>query len=156
MKKIKELLGKATAWITRLWKSIKPDAEKALIIGMKITDAIKDAVNNPAADILTAVIPGDLDDKIKEKLRIAAPKVVITLGLVNECKDEKDEAEILRCASRTLQNIKESYMGDQAYGNLCDSLAVMMAQVAADDKISWDDLKYVSKWFFDNVYSQKQ
>lgn len=155
MKKISDLINKATAWISRLWSSIKPDAEKALIIGMKITDAVKNAVNHPVADILTAIIPGDVDDKIKARLRDAAPKAIITLGLAQQCSNETDPAKIIECASRTLQNIKDSYLGEEAYGSLCDSFAVMMAQVAADGKVSWDDFKYVSKWFFDNVYYPK-
>lgn len=152
---MKKLLEKAKAWISRLWGSIKPDAEKALTIGMKITDVVKTAVESPVADIMTALIPGDVDDRIKDVLRAAAPKVLISFGLVKDCSHETDPALIIQCASKTLAQIKNDFMGDSVYGNLCDSLAVTFAEIAADKKVSWDDLKYVSKWFFDNVYNKK-
>lgn len=49
----------------RQYKLFKENSELAV----KITNTLKDALNNPLVDILTAIIPGDLDDKIKKKAR---------------------------------------------------------------------------------------
>lgn len=57
-------------------------------VAVKVTYALKSAVESPVVDIITDIIPGDLDDKIHEKLRfivpIVAQKLAIAHGILKE------------------------------------------------------------------------
>lgn len=57
-------------------------------VAVKVTHALKNAVENPMVDIVTDIIPGDLDDKIHEKLRLIVPivaqKIAIAHGILKE------------------------------------------------------------------------
>lgn len=125
-----------------------PKAVKAAIhVGVIVTDAIRKFTDSQAADILTAIIPGDLDDKIKNKLREALPKIFIELKLAEQCSGLTDPNEIVQCGIKTLQQIE----GDFQSAFLHD-LSILIAQVAADGDLDWKDAVYVLQWYYDNVH----
>jgi hypothetical protein len=141
----------------KLWTGIKkvfdkfaPDVKNAIHIGVTIVDNMKVFVDSPVADVLTAIIPGDVDDKIKELLIKYLPKIVIEMKLAEQCTELTDPNEIVACAIKTLQQIGGDWISDDAKKNFYDSLAVLIAQVAADGKLSFDDAKAVIKWYYDH------
>jgi hypothetical protein len=145
-------------FLKKIWEGIKkafeklaPELKSAIHIGVTVVDNIKNFVDSPGADILTALIPGDLDDKIKIRLRATLPKILIEMKLADRCADQTDPAKIVLCAVETLQKIGGDWISDDAKKNFYDSLAVLIAQVAADGKLSWDDSKYILKWYYDHV-----
>lgn len=137
--------------VKKLFQGLKPELKKAIEIGATIVDNMKKFAESPAADLLTAIIPGDLDDKVKAKLRELLPKILTEMKLVESCTGLTDSNEIVACGIRTLQQIAGDHIKDSARKNFYDSLAVMIAEVAADGKLSWDDSKIILKWYYDNV-----
>lgn len=142
---VQTFIGNIFKSIANLFEGLKEDAKQAIHIGVKITDALKsfDDKNPLVADLLTAVIPGDLDDKIKAKLRECMPFILVQLRLA----EGGDVNEILLNAIKNLQGLQGDFKKD-----FLDSLAVQIALVVADGKVTWDELKTITKWYYDTQH----
>lgn len=142
------------SFLTKLWGTIKslfnsfPDKLKAAVnIGIIITENIKAIIESPVTDILTAIIPGEIDDKIKQALRAGIPIILTDLKLVGRCNDLTDPQEITKCAVETLKTLD----GDIKNAFL-HNLSVLIAQVAADGKLSWSDGVCILEWYYQNKF----
>jgi len=71
------------AFVKKLFSKIPDQLKSELAIIIQVVTNIKNFVDSPAADFLTAVIPGTADDKIKEWLRKVLPVVLEQLGYLN-------------------------------------------------------------------------
>jgi hypothetical protein len=144
------IFKKIWSGIKKAFDGLKPEFKNAIHVGVTIVDKMKSFTESPVAGVITALIPGDLDDKIKEKLREYLPKILIEMKLADSCTGLSDPNEIVACAVKTLQQIGGDWISDDAKKNFYDSLAVLIAQVASDGKLSWDDAKAVIKWYYDH------
>jgi hypothetical protein len=70
---------------------------------LKITAALKNILSSPVADILAAIIPGNIDKAVRLELVDGLNKVVETLGIVESCKQYTDTNEKLKCFIQQLQ-----------------------------------------------------
>ena len=52
-------------------------------VAVDVTNKIKEIVESPVADIVTAIIPSDIDDKIKNKLRLVLPVVAEKMAIMH-------------------------------------------------------------------------
>ncbi|MGN6604559.1 MAG: hypothetical protein ACTHK8_19020 [Ginsengibacter sp.] len=148
---LRTFLHKIWAEISALWHQFDPILQKAIHIGAQVTEAVKDFdVANPiAADILTALIPGDLDDIIKQKIREALPKIVVELRLVDNAAGLTDPNEIMQAAVKVIQQLD----GDYKSAFLHD-FAIIVSQVAADGKLTWGDAVYLLQWYYQHKFKQ--
>lgn len=147
-------LGK---FLKKIWDGIKkafegllPELKKAVAIGVAATDKIKGLIDSPIADMLVAIIPGDVDDKIRVKLQEELPKILIKLKLVENCLGETDPNKIVECALRTLQE-----MTKEDRKPFLHSLSILIAQVAADGKLDWKDAVYILQWYYEHKKGEK-
>lgn len=147
---LKKLVQRIWGGIKKAFQKLSPQLKAAIAIGVTVVDNIKKFTDSELADVLTAIIPGDIDDKIKDKLRELLPKIVVEMKLAEQCSGLTDPNEIMACAIKTLQQIGGDWIADGARKNFYDSLATLIAQVAADGKLDWDDSKLIAKWFNDN------
>lgn len=145
------------SFLKKLWQQIKDlfeaipdDLKSAIHIGVIVTEAIKTFVDSPAADILTAIIPGDIDDKIKDLLRAKLPEILTELKLADSCGKLTDPSQITACAVKTLQQLD----GDIKSAFL-HNISILVAQVAADGKLSWSDGVYILEWYYQNQYKSQ-
>lgn len=141
----------------KIWSAIKNIFDKlpkefktAIHIGVTVVDKMKSFVESETADVISSIIPGDIDDKIKGLLRQYLPRIVTEMKLAEQCSELTDPNEIVACAIKTLQQIGGDWISDDAKKNFYDSLAVLIAQVASDGKLTWDDAKAVIKWYYDH------
>ena len=72
-------------------------------VALKITAALKQILSSPEADIITAIIPGDLDNAIRQQLINALSKVLEALTIVANCKQYTDINDKLQCFIQQLQ-----------------------------------------------------
>ena len=142
------------SFLTKLWGTIKslfnsfPDKLKAAVqIGIIITENIKTVIDSPIADILTAIIPGDIDDKIKQAFRAGIPVILTDLKLTDKCSNLTDPQEITKCAVETLKTLD----GDIKSAFL-HKLSILVAQLAADGKLSWTDGVCILEWYYQNKF----
>lgn len=144
---MKKIIKSIWTFLSGLFNRLNPALKKAINIGVAVTDAIKnfDEKNSYVGDIITALIPGDVDDRIKVLLRANLPKIVIELKLVQATQGLTDPNEIMLAATKVIQQLSGDYRS--AFLN---SLAIITAQVAADGKLDWNDAAYLLKWYYDN------
>jgi hypothetical protein len=144
---LKTFLANIWEHIKDLFHKIEPKAKDAIAIGVKVVDNIKIAFDSGIPDIITHLIPGDIDDEIAAKIKEALPKIFAELQLVNNCANETDPFKIVQCGIETLKGLA----GTNAQKDFFDSLATEIGVVAADGALTWDDAKSIVKWFNDHV-----
>jgi hypothetical protein len=130
-----------------LFDGIPPELKTAIHIGVVITQNIKTLVDSPAADVLTAIIPGDIDDEIKNWLRAKLPAILTELKLADSCSGLTDPSAITACAVKVLQGLDADIQAPFLH-----SLSVLVAQVAADGKLTWSDGVYILQWYYEHEY----
>jgi hypothetical protein len=142
------------SFLTRIWNQIKAlfdgipaELKTAIHIGVLVTENIKTFVDSPAADILTAIIPSDIDDEVKNWLRAKLPAILTELKLADSCSSLTNPDEITACAVKVLQGLD----GDIQSAFL-HNLSVLIAEVAADGKLSWGDGVYILQWYYQHEY----
>ncbi len=144
---LQSFLSKIWHSIKSLFESIPAELKTAIHIGVLVTEAVKTFVDSPEADILTAIIPGNIDDKIKDWLRTKLPAILTELKLADSCGSLTDPAEITACAVKVLQGLD----GDIKSAFL-HNLSILVAQVAADGKLTWSDGVYILEWYYQHEY----
>jgi hypothetical protein len=143
---LKTFLSKLWAGIKNLFDAFPSELKTAVHIGVIVTEAIKTFVDSPEADVLTAIIPGSIDDDIKNLLRAKLPVILTELKLADSCSSLTDPAQITACAIQVLQGLD----GDIKSAFL-HNLSILIAQVAADGKLTWSDGVYILEWYYQNV-----
>ncbi len=82
-RKVKALLRKVDAELERLGPVV-----------LKITGGIKKALEGPAGDLLTMIIPGDLDNHLRENLVKHLTTAIDYLNIIDTCKDKTGEEKV--------------------------------------------------------------
>jgi len=136
--------------IRDLFAKFPEELKKAVHVGVVITENLKKFVDSGVADVITAIIPGDWDDDLKIKLRQQLPIILVNLKLADACADETDPDKIVACAIKTLQSIEGNF--NSAF---LHSLSILIADIAADGKLSWSDGVYVLQYYYDHVHENK-
>jgi len=144
---LQTFLSKIWSEIKDLFSGIPSELQTAIHIGVIVTENVKNFVDSPGADILTALIPGDADDKLKDLLRAKLPEILTELKLADSCGGLTDPAQITACAVKVLQGLD----GDVQSAFL-HNLSVLVAEVAADGKLTWNDGVYLLQWYYQHNY----
>lgn len=139
-------------FLRHLWQSIKNlfdkvenEVKKDVVIAISVVQQIKTVVDSPVADVVTALIPGDVDDLIKEQLRQWLPKIILQLALVQSISNIEDENAQLQAI---LDKIKLS--SDETKSAFYHSLASLILQKLSDGKLSWTDAVAISEYYYQN------
>ncbi|HMI03745.1 MAG TPA: hypothetical protein VK541_14775 [Pedobacter sp.] len=72
------------AFVKRLFNKIPDELRNQLQVIIQVVENIKQFVDSPGADILTSLIPGTADDKLKEWLRKVLPEILDHLGMITD------------------------------------------------------------------------
>lgn len=140
------------AFLTKIWNKIKTlfdgvpsDIKAAVHISVIVTENLKTFVDSPAADIITALIPGNVDDQAKLLLRAKLPAILTALKLADNCSQQTDPTETTRCAIKVLQTMT----GDVKSAFL-HNIAVLLTKALAADKLNWSEGVIISEWYYQN------
>jgi len=142
------------SFLKSIWASIKSlfdglpgEFKTAIHIGVEVVENMKNFVDSPVADVLTAIIPGDIDDKIKAALRAQLPILLTNLKLADATAGLTDPVQIAEAAIKQLQQLT----GD-TQSAFFHNLSVLVAQVAADGKLTWSDGVYLLQWYYEHQF----
>ena len=69
-------LKKIWGGIKSIFNDLPHDLKNAVHIGVVVTENVKNFVDSGNADILTAIIPTEVDDVIKTRLRANLPRIL--------------------------------------------------------------------------------
>jgi hypothetical protein len=144
---IKSFLTKLWGTIMSLFNSFPARLKNAVQVGIVITENMKTFVDSPVTDVLTAIIPGELDDKIKQALRAGIPVILSELKLTVQCSNSTDPQEITACAVKVLQELDSGIKSAFLH-----NLAVLTAQLAADGELSWSDGVCILEWYYQHKF----
>ncbi|WP_295772887.1 hypothetical protein [uncultured Mucilaginibacter sp.] len=146
-----------TSWLKKIWKQIKAlfdripsEIKSALHIGVVVTENLKIFVESPIADLLTAVIPGHIDDRIKQILREKLPILLTQLKLADTCSNSANANEVVSCAIEQLK-----LMDGNLRNATLHNLSVLISQLASDGKLDWKDGAYVMEWYYQHEFKSK-
>lgn len=141
-------------FIAGIWSAIKglfhnlEEEEKRLLpIMISVVNNIKNVVDGPIADVVTALIPGDVDDKIRTKLQEFLPKIILELNMLNTCQQLSDTNAQLQCI---LQNLRLS--SDSAKDIYYHGLASLILTELSDGKLSWSDCTAIAEYYYKNIW----
>ena len=141
-------------FLTKIWNGIKAlfdgipaELKTAIHIGVEVTESIKTFVDSPAADILTAIISGNIDDEVKSWLRAKLPTILSELKLADSCGQLTDRAEITKCAVQVLQSLDKNIQNAFLH-----NLSILVAEVASDGKLTWSDGVYLLEWYYQHEF----
>lgn len=90
MTRIKLLLTKFVSWL----KLKRADLGGSLQVGIEVANRIKMYVNNPYTDVITALIPSEIDDELVKWLRIWLPKIISKLEMTDDLLHLTDEQQL--------------------------------------------------------------
>lgn len=136
-------LSKIWDHLKQLFGALPKELKNAINIGVTVVEAIKVAIDSPVVDVLTAIIPGDIDDRIKEWLRAQIPNILVEMRLASDCSGLTDPNEITACGLKVL-----SGLGVDAKSAFYHNLSILIAQIAADGKLTWSDGVYLLEWYY--------
>jgi hypothetical protein len=139
-------------FLRHMWQSIKnlfdkveAEVKKDVVVAISVVQQIKTVVDSPVADVVTAMIPGQLDDQIKTILRNLLPKLILELSLVQSVTDIEDQNAQLQAI---LEKLKLS--SDDVKNAFYHSLASLILEKLSDGKLSWPDAVAISEYYYQN------
>jgi len=86
---------KFLSWIKSQYLKIFPSVRETVNIGISLIENIKKYVDNPGVDVLTAIIPGNIDDNAKLLLRAYLPKLLAKLLFIKGALDNEQIVEFI-------------------------------------------------------------
>lgn len=145
-------LGK---FLKRLWLGIgklfrglsKELREDIIPTAIKMVDLAKSITDSHIGDVLAAIIPGDVDDRILEKLRKVIPDYVKALAIGVDITATDDINEILKKVLAAW-NVSP----DDAKKVFYHGLASLIIEKLADGKLDWSDATAIAEYYYQHEH----
>jgi hypothetical protein len=136
-----------------IFKKVKNVAEKEIVVAIKVVNSIKDFdVKHPeVADTLTAIIPGDLDDTLKQKAREALPKILLELNIAKECTELQNTDLFIKCAIEKLAEFEPKIKGLMFH-----NIAILLTDAFADGKVTVSEITGVIEAVYQELEKHKE
>lgn len=111
---------------------LKDITAKAVVL----VEKIKEYASSPNADMVTAIIPGDWDDALKEKVKAVIPKVLEQVAKGSECFDQPSLGEKVACIVRNTTSNPDAGERTKFFHELAGAFGVALS----DGKFTLSDL----------------
>ena len=82
-------ITKFFSFIKGLISKVSPEVKSVVEIGIRLVENIKKYSDSGVVDVLTAIIPGDVDDKVVAAIRGYLPKLLASLQGIEAALDDK-------------------------------------------------------------------
>ena len=148
--KLKTFLERVWRGIEKAFKKLDAGSQKLVPAAIDITNSLKNIIEKGTAsgnivDTLTSIIPGTVDDKAVRIGRTYLPQLLIKLTLIDQINKEGSLEDKCNLA---IERIK-LFDNDQKE-LFYDGLARKLLQYMSDGKLSWREVGYLVKWYYDN------
>lgn len=149
---MKKFFSKIWAFLKMLFTNPDQWINDNVLPAIATVKYIKKIVDSPSSQVVTALIPGEIDDKIKEKLSIHLSTVINIISAISGVSDsEKNEAFInwlktltpsARSAiyAKTASKLAQLYSGQEVKNNASD-LITQLVYSKEKSGVNEDDLK---------------
>lgn len=149
MKKLFKFIGKLWNGIKQLFSSVDKLLQQHISTAVITVENLKQLADSPSLDVITAIIPGNVDDKIKEKLRDYLPVLLDQLRVYETC-NKLDPDQKLQCIVRQI-NLSTNNIKNHLY----HGLASLIIQTLSDGKLSFGDCIVLSEYYYNNFVKLK-
>ena len=112
---------KMRSQLKALLKQFDEYIESHIDLALQITTGLKNVLSSPVTDIITAIIPGDLDNAIRQQLISALSKGVEALLIAEQCKQFPEINGRLDCFVQQLR-LREPELQDALLQKLASLL----------------------------------
>jgi hypothetical protein len=148
--KFKTFLQKVWLGIEKAFKKLDNTSQKLVPVAIEVTNAVKTIIEKGTftgqlVDTLTDLIPGELDDKIVGLGRQHLPMLLIKLTLVDQINQKGTLEEKCQLAIEQVR-----LFDDDQKELFYDGLAKKLLQYLSDGKLTWNEVGYLVKWWYDN------
>ena len=123
----KNFKTKIKALINQFNRFVNANVETAL----KVSSSLKSILDSLPAQILTAIIPGDVDEAVRVKIVAALEKIVPALSIVDACKQYNDLEDKLKCFAEQLNKI-----APELRDAILSKLAALLASELDDQRLA--------------------
>jgi hypothetical protein len=111
-------LTKIFNWIKGILDGIPNEIREKAEIALRVTRAIKDNVNNPLVDLITDIIPGDIDDNVKDKIRTCLDKMEDWLEALSGLSPKELNAILIKIASEITACLDDNELPENRYDTI--------------------------------------
>lgn len=124
---------------------------KVIPFVIEVVNNVKDwdSQNPQFADLLTALIPGTWDDKLKEKMRAALKIALEQAAIFTTCLDMEDEDAKIACIITQLQSITNA---DTRALKWAEIAAYATKYIADDEKLDINEIAALVKMVYENTH----
>lgn len=136
-------MKKIFRFLQRLWTSSQALVKKYVRPSVEVVNAIKFIINSPVVPIITAVIPGSIDDVIAAQIKLHLPTVLKVLGYADECVHAGSGDAIFQCAISKIRLMK-----DEGRDAAFHSIASLLSKYLADGRLSWREALHLAEETF--------
>jgi hypothetical protein len=137
--------------ISKMFHKLEKETKVLLPAVVKVVNEIKKIVDGPAADIITAIIPGDIDDKIKDKLREILPVAILKLNIIASINGIEDTNEKLKAILSAI-----NLSPDETKNIYYHGLGALILEELSDGKFSWSDATVALEYYYAHIYKAEQ
>lgn len=142
---LKHLLNTVLEEMSDFIQHILPSTKHLLDAAIHIVNVLNKIVVSEASELLTMIIPGDLDNKIRAKLIDRLPQILVGLKLA---KDELDKSpdEIILEGIKTIQSMEPDIKAVTL-----QSIFQLVGNTITDDSVKLSDLQKIGQSFYEHT-----
>jgi hypothetical protein len=138
-----KFLKRLWAGIASLFHKVDEEVKKLVPITIDIVQQIKLINDTHIGDVITAIIPGHVDDQIREKLTEWLPATIINLGKLQGIANIEDTNEKLKAILAAI-NVSD----DDTKKVFYHGLASLILERLSDGKFDWSDATAVAEYYY--------
>jgi len=133
---MKKLLEKIKNALLKAFGALLDFLVKNGEVAIKVTNTVKEIINNPAIDWVVALTPTKADDKILKEAKIIVPKIAVKVGLAMNIISIADAEEDEIIAFSKVLEFASSQLSDEGKAIFYRELSGAVAEALSDGTIS--------------------
>lgn len=139
--------------ISTLWQKLTGKAKKVIKDhiepAIKVVEILKDAVNNPALNLVVSLTPFNWDDEAFKIAKSVLPKALLEMRILKEVTVGSNTAII----QKIVEEIRKFTNSNQA--KFYEDLTVKLSVMLSDGKLSIDEAAELVKFVYEEKYKSK-
>jgi hypothetical protein len=139
-------MKKIFQFLKKLFARTKFYVQQYVRPSIHVVEALKMFMDSPAVPIITALIPGYVDDIIAARIAKVLPEVLKVLGYADECSKAQTNDALVQCVIAKIRLFPDARK-DAAFHNI----AVLLSQYLSDGKLSWAEAIHLAEMSYSEL-----
>lgn len=143
---LKKFIHSILAWAINLFHNLEKEEKRLLPIMVAIVNRIKAFEDTGVGDIITKLIPGDLDDKLYALAKKATDRAFVALTVLTGADQISDPVERYKFIIGKLK-----LSNDDGKNVVLHGFASIIIESLSDGKITWNEALHIADVYFKEV-----